>query len=109
VNPDQLIFAAFRWRSQRQLFECRHHIPLDEAARLATGRHYTVRAFIGYSGWSAGQLEGELAQRAWLVRKVDQEDLLEIERAPLIWRELAGTFGPWFRMVAEAPDDPSLN
>ena len=109
VSPEELIFAAFRWHPQTQLLECRHHIPLEEAARLAAAQHSTVRAFVGYAGWSAGQLEGELAQRAWLVRKADQEDLLEIERAPLIWRELTGTFGPWFKMVADAPDDPSLN
>ncbi len=109
VGTDQLIFAAFRWHPQKQLLECRHHIPLDEAERLAAAQRYTVRAFVGYAGWSSGQLEGELAQRAWLVRKADQDDLLEIERAPLIWRELTGTFGPWFKMVAEAPDDPSLS
>jgi putative transcriptional regulator len=109
VNADQLIFAAFRWHPQTQLLDCRHHIPLDEAERLAAAQYHTVRAFVGYAGWAAGQLEGELAQRAWLVRKADQEDLLEIERAPLIWRELTGSFGPWFKMVADAPDDPSVN
>ena len=109
VNPEELIFAAFRWHPQSQSLECRHHIALDEAERLASAQHHTVRAFVGYAGWTAGQLEVELAQRAWLVRKADQEDVLEIQRAPIVWRELTGTFGPWFKMVAGAPDDPSLN
>jgi putative transcriptional regulator len=109
VSPDQLILAAFRWHPQTQVLECRHHIAVDEAERLASKQHHTVRAFSGYAGWSAGQLEGELAQRSWLVHKADQEEVLEIARAALVWRELAATFGPWFRMVAEAPDDPSLN
>lgn len=109
VQTDQLILAAFRWHPQTNFLECRHHISLDEAAELASAQHHTVRGFVGYSGWSGGQLEGELAQRAWLVRRADVEDVLELERAPVVWRELTSSFGPWFKMVAEAPDNPNLN
>lgn len=109
VSPDQLILAAFRWHPRTHTLECRHHIALDEAESLATKQHHTVRAFAGYAGWSGGQIEGELAQSSWLVRKADQEDVLEISRAPMVWRELTSGFGPWFQMVAEGPEDPSLN
>jgi putative transcriptional regulator len=109
VQEDQLLLAAFRWHPQTNLLECRHHISLEEAEELAAAQHHTVRAFVGYSGWTGGQLEGELAQRAWLVRRADQEDVLELERAPRVWRDLTSTFGPWFKLVAEAPEDPSLN
>ncbi len=109
VGADQLVLAAFRWHPQTQVLECRHHIALEEAESLAAKQHHTVRAFAGSAGWAAGQLEGELAQRSWLVRKADDEDVLDLSRAPLMWRELTSGFGPWFRMVAEAPDDPSLN
>ena len=109
VGADQLILAAFRWHPQTHVLECRHHIALEEAENLAAKQHHTVRAFAGYSGWSAGQLDAELAQRSWLVRKADDADVLELSRAPLVWRELTSGFGPWFKMVAEAPDDPSMN
>ena len=109
VGGDQLILAAFRWHPQTNVLECRHHIALEEAENLAAKQHHTVRAFAGYAGWSGGQLDAELAQRSWLVRKADDENVLEIGRASLVWRELTSSFGPWFRMVAEAPDDPSLN
>jgi putative transcriptional regulator len=109
VQTDQLVLAAFRWHPQTNLLECRHHISLDEAAQLSTAQYHTVRGFVGYSGWTGGQLESELAQRAWLVRKADMEDVLETERAPRVWRDLTSSFGPWFRLVAEAPDDPSVN
>ena len=109
VGADQLILAAVRWHPQTHVLECRHHIALDEAENLASKQHHTVRAFAGYAGWAAGQLDAELAQRSWLVRKADDADVLELSRAPLVWRELTGGFGPWFKMVAEAPDDPSLN
>jgi putative transcriptional regulator len=109
VQEDQLLLAAFRWHPQTNILECRHHISLEEAEELAIAQHHTVRAFVGYSGWTGGQLEGELAQRAWLVRRADQEDVLDLERAPVVWRDLTSTFGPWFKLVAEAPEDPSVN
>jgi putative transcriptional regulator len=109
VQSDQLLLAAFRWHPQTSVLECRHHLSLEEAEQLASAQHHTVRAFVGYAGWSGGQLEGELAQRAWLVRRADQEDVLNLDRAPRVWRDLASTFGPWFQLVAEAPDDPSMN
>ena len=103
------MLVAFRWHPQSRRLECRHHISLEEAEKLTTAQHHTVRGFIGYSGWNAGQLEAELAQRSWLVSKADQAELLETDRSPRIWRELTSTFGPWFKLVAEAPDDPSAN
>ena len=109
VEPDKMLLAAFRWHSEKRLFECKHHMSLEEAAQLAAAQHHTVRAFVGYSGWSSGQIENELAQRSWLVRKADHEEVLEVERAPRIWREMTSTFGPWFQLVAEAPDDLSGN
>jgi putative transcriptional regulator len=109
VQSDQLLLAAFRWHPQTGLLECRHHLSLEEAEALSNAQHHTVRAFVGYAGWSGGQLQGELAQRAWLVHRPDREDMLELERAPRVWRDLTSTFGPWFKLVAEAPDDPSLN
>lgn len=109
VGTDQMIFADFRWHPQKRLLECRHHITLEEAETLAAKQHHTIRAFAGYAGWSAGQLDGELAQQSWLVLKPDDDELLDITRAPTVWRQLASSFGPWFRMVAESPDDPSLN
>lgn len=34
-----------------------------------------VRTFVGYSGWSAGQLEDELAENSWFVVPAEVEDL----------------------------------
>ena len=67
-----------------------------------------MRAFVGYAGWSKGQLEGELAQRSWLVQKAERE-MFDLERCPKLWREITSTFGPWFQLVAEAPDEPGEN
>ncbi len=108
VSRDQLIFASFLWHADTQKLECRHHIGVDEAEQLLIEKEASVRAFIGYAGWSKGQLEGELAQHAWLVKAPD-EDILSPIRGPGLWREMLSGFGPMLRLVAEAPEDPSRN
>jgi len=108
VSRDQLIFASFRWHSDTQKMECRHHIGVDEAEKVLEEKEASVRAFIGYAGWSKGQLEGELAQHAWLVKPAE-EDLFSPSRSSILWREMLSGFGPMLRIVAEAPDDPSRN
>lgn len=108
VSMDQLIFASFQWHEQTQRMECKHHLLIDEAQQAAHDDRLIVRAFVGYAGWSKGQLEGELAQRAWMVQKPDP-DLFDFEKCPTLWREITSSFGPWFQLVAEAPEDLSRN
>ena len=108
VSSDQLIFASFRWHPATKRMECKHHLVIEEALAALDAEHTVVRAFIGYAGWSKGQIEAELAQHAWLVMKPDRE-ILRISRTATIWRETLSTFGPWYRLVAEAPEDPSQN
>jgi putative transcriptional regulator len=108
VAIDQLVFASFKWHAETQRIECRHHLGLEEAQESARTEQVTVRAFIGYAGWSKGQLEKELEQRAWLVHKPGRE-LLEIERCEHLWRDMLRGLGPYFGLIADAPDDLSRN
>jgi putative transcriptional regulator len=108
VQTDQLVFAAFRWNAKTKSMECKHHLLIPEAQEAHEQGGTIVRAFIGYAGWSKGQLEAELAQRSWLVAKPPR-DLLDTDKQTGLWREVTSSFGPWFRMVAEAPEDLSKN
>lgn len=108
VAADQLVFASFQWHAETERIECRHHLMLDEAKPLLQDEATVVRAFVGYAGWSKGQLEGELAQHSWLVRPAGR-DVLDVERCPTLWREITSSFGPWFQLLAEAPDDATGN
>jgi putative transcriptional regulator len=67
-----------------------------------------VRAFIGYAGWGAGQLEAEMKQNDWVIRKPDRATL-KFDRLPRLWHDIMRGLGPWFKLLAAAPDDPSLN
>ena len=105
VSTDQLIFASFHWSAEAERMECRHHLVIDEAEQAAA-EMAVVRAFVGYAGWSPGQIEAEIAASSWLLQKPARE-MLDLERCPRLWREVTSTFGPWFQLVAEAPDDLS--
>lgn len=106
VSSDQLMFASFAWSDGG--ITCRAHLAMEEARELATAGSAEVRAFIGYAGWGQGQLEAELAQKAWLVQKPDR-DLLDLDKCKTMWPTIMREQGPWFRLLAAAPDDPSMN
>jgi len=108
VAMDQLTFAIFHWDDKTETIRCQTHIALEDAWKhVETGKSW-VRAFIGYSGWSGGQLEDELFQHAWLVQRPDK-DVLTTKDTETLWQNIMREQGPWFKLLAEAPDDPSLN
>jgi putative transcriptional regulator len=73
-----------------------------EAARE---RLRAVRLFVGYAGWTVGQLEAEIAAGAWFVVDADAADPLTSTPAQL-WRAVLARQGGLFTTV---PDDPGLN
>jgi putative transcriptional regulator len=107
VGTNQLMFAAFDWEGHHSL-SLNPHVALEEATELAEKNRNAIRAFVGYAGWTAGQLENELRQNAWLLRKPSRA-ALRPDRLPRLWFEIMRSLGPWFKMLSAAPDDPSLN
>nr|MBO2502274.1 YqgE/AlgH family protein [Thermoanaerobacterales bacterium] len=67
-----------------------------------------VRFFAGYSGWGAGQLEGELAEGAWLVVPAVGDDVFAAD-AEEMWRAVLRRQGGKVAMLAHFPPHPSLN
>ena len=68
----------------------------------------SVRLFSGYSGWSAGQLEVEMALGSWFVLDAEPMDALTDDPLGLWASVLARQPGLLGRMAAY-PDDPSVN
>jgi putative transcriptional regulator len=66
------------------------------------------RVYAGYSGWGAGQLEGELAEEAWIVEPPLAAELFPDEPDGL-WQDVLARKGGQFALIARMPDDPSLN
>ena len=108
VGKNQLMFAAFEWHHAGGL-KLNHNVDSKEKSDVPEQRKIiTVCAFVGYAGWGAGQLENEVKQKAWLLQKANPS-VLKIDRLPNLWFDIMRGMGPWYRMLAAAPDDPSLN
>ncbi len=67
-----------------------------------------IKLFIGYSGWSPGQLEHEMEDGSWLVADASQDILFEPD-ADKIWQKAIYSLGADYRYLANMPADPSLN
>ncbi|HEY1769934.1 MAG TPA: YqgE/AlgH family protein [Chthoniobacterales bacterium] len=107
VATNEVMFAAFDWSKDAGLTMNQNALP-GSIASFVEENSNSIRAFVGYAGWGAGQLERELAQNAWLLHQPAQAELTP-ERLPKLWFEIMRGLGPWFKMLAAAPDDPSLN
>lgn len=107
VGKDQLMFAAFEWQKGKGL-RLNHNIDVDEANDRLADDPNSIRAFVGYAGWGAGQLENEMKQKAWIVQQPSRESL-KPEKLSRLWFNIMHGLGPWFKLLAAAPDDPSLN
>ena len=67
-----------------------------------------ARIFIGYAGWSPGQLDAELREEAWFVVDAAADDIVT-DRTDDLWRTvLRRQRGP-LSWVANFPDDPDDN
>ena len=66
------------------------------------------RVYAGYSGWGAGQLEGELAEDAWIVEPPLPRELFADDPQEL-WHAVLARKGGEFALIARMPDDPSMN
>jgi putative transcriptional regulator len=106
VQTDQLLLVA--WQSQVDGFRLHFGIEPERATQLMSEEGTVMRAFLGYSGWSGGQLEKELKHDTWIVTDVPG-DLLSHKQDNELWRWVLGGLGEEWRLLAEEPEDTSLN
>lgn len=67
-----------------------------------------IKFFLGYSGWSSGQLEGEFKEKSWILSHISAP-LVFRENEQEIWKQSLKNLGHSFAMMANFPIDPSLN
>ena len=106
VATDRLAFGGWHFPSQGEP-EVRFGLGQEEAAQLAKEGRLRLSAYIGYAGWSPGQLENELRMNAWVICPFDTL-CVEFEGVEL-WKKLLERHRPDLRLEADSPDNPGLN
>jgi len=76
----------------------------DEPEKAA----HEVRLFLGYSGWGAGQLEGELASGSWLPAPPALEAVFG-DPGEATWRRVVRSIGRAGEDLEQQPPDVSWN
>jgi len=70
---------------------------------------YDIRFFVGYSGWSEGQLLDELKEKSWIVYKKPSTRLIFEVPAAELWKRVLQEMGGKFKLISNYPVDPRLN
>ena len=82
---------------------------LRERAMQGRVEEEQVRFFLGYSGWSAGQVEDELKENAWIVSDQVDHGLIFRTEPEEMWHQVLLRMGGRFARFANYPQDPRLN
>lgn len=107
VSTEHLTFSSMAWSPAEGKLQFNSHLSAQQAVRDHL-EGFQVRAFVGYSGWSEGQLEGELENHAWMVHE-PIEKILDPGGVYELWKSMLRDMSPWHQLVADQPDDLSLN
>ena len=67
-----------------------------------------IRFFVGYSGWSDGQLKNELTEKTWLTVQATRK-LIFHRNFEEIWKDSLKELGGDYEMMVNFPIDPQLN
>ncbi|NNC94858.1 MAG: YqgE/AlgH family protein [Chitinophagales bacterium] len=68
--------------------------------------------FLGYSGWSVGQLEEEMGEKSWILSTPKQPHILpklEGKTNGNLWKQILIEMGGKYKQIANFPEHPSLN
>jgi len=108
VQTEQLLICAWKFHPDQSGFQLMFGIDPNKAIELQAEEGTHLRAFLGYSGWSGGQLENELSQNTWVVTPLVPKLMSEKPDATL-WRNILTDLNHDWKLLVDEPDDPSLN
>ena len=67
-----------------------------------------LRFFLGYAGWTEGQLEAEISAGGWLLLPPSKNLVFNVDPSAL-WRESMLLLGGEFALLVNYPDNPIVN
>lgn len=68
-----------------------------------------IKFFIGYSGWSQGQLIKEIEENSWIVVKEPHTKNIFYNSNRIHWKDMMAELGGKYKMMSNYPVDPRLN
>lgn len=108
VSTGEILLVAWKWNLKEQNFRLFFGLDPEKLQELVDADpSMEARAFVGYSGWSAGQLENEISRSDWAVGTFIQP----FGKMPpqSLWRTMLDAVRPEWGILADFPDDPSMN
>jgi putative transcriptional regulator len=70
--------------------------------------HDQIRFFLGYSGWSPGQLQKELNENSWVIVRTRPETIM-MSRGEDSWKAILRSINKKYRIWADFPESPEMN
>ncbi len=67
-----------------------------------------IKFFLGYSGWGETQLDEEIKENSWFIQTASKDQILK-ENASNLWKEIIQSAERRVSLMADFPEDPSLN
>jgi putative transcriptional regulator len=67
-----------------------------------------IRFFVGYSGWSQGQLAEEHEGKSWIIAPATP-GLIFLPKEEMIWKKSLHALGGEYAQMSNYPSDPQLN
>jgi putative transcriptional regulator len=106
VALDRMALGGWKFPSRGPVV-VRYGISKEDAGDLIINKNFQISAFVGYAGWSPGQLENEIKLNAWVVCPFERE-FAHVQGKEL-WKALLTKHRPDLRLTLESPPNPSLN
>ena len=67
-----------------------------------------LKFFLGYSGWTAGQLEEELLKNSWFIGNLSSKTIMNYQQED-IWKKTMEKMSEKHRVISNFPQNPLLN
>ena len=81
---------------------------LDNLMTRIEDPHKNIRFYMGYSGWGAGQLAGEMERLSWLTCEA-QSEFVFLENEESTWAYAVKSMGKDYEYLIKAPVNPQWN
>ena len=107
VSTGELSFSSFTMENSNSL-NYAPRISANHASELVSSKKHIIRATVGHSGWSPGQLEEELKRNTWIALR-PSDKLFRHPHNISLWADLMKGISPYHQLLAEAPQNPFSN